>query len=528
MEEFDANLAYIVKKEHFTMKKIIVSGFLAFAMALSVCTACGQGGGTSSSSHRMRTFLSLVAGIETPITLLSDAELQAGYIVYGYLSDAERGDSAVEESKRTLDAYKETFDTLKTAHDAALEAEREQARMRAFLEAAQRVPSVGALTLQDASLVDEALSAYEALSEQSRADREVSDARERLAEASAQIEKLIREAHLAAVQSAAEQFIASVDAFGRITSQSYFELLALTDAYEALDAEVKEFAGVAEAKQRLDKAMARCIALREAENVERFLGLVGSLSEVTLDSRSDITTAESLYELLSEESKADAEVRAAYDKLKDARARYNEIFRIAEQALIEQFLAAVDDIPADLSGVDISWFDVLSRAETAYFALAYETTLRDDVKAAYERYSKARAAFDERGYKQIPAASFNIEYSGDNPPYLVMQNFVEKTAAVREFFGVSSNAELKEFAIAYLDVYADGVYAGKVEFDAGSLTNGFILRDVVSLLQLLAAENPSVVSGSSFSFCVHFEDRAGSFIPSVKSNVSKPTNKYIW
>ncbi len=522
------------------MKKRFFSIIIAAAL-LCACipSGCGEAelppeqGTEQVYSQRMRLFLRLVDEIEPPITLALEADLDAAAIVYAALDEGEKGDSAVAQRKTALDGYRQEFDALKAQAEREKEEKAEKERVDAFLAATDLVPAADALTLSDRAAIDRAKELYAELSDPSKAEKRVADAYAALVKADERLTEMEETAHEEAVRTAANSFIEGVENLGEITLDSGVAITELLHIYESFDEEIKSFAGVQEAKEKLDVADAEYRALVNERDKEEFLGLVGEIKEpVGLESESAISRAERAYERLSGEVKSDEEVVAAYEKLTDARARYREIFLQAENEKAQKFIEAAKQVPTDLENVGMDWFNALRAASEAYAALAPETQARTDAEftEAFNRWNNAQKAFDEKGYRQIPMENPILQTSGDRPSFIVLQYDERMFNTLFSFYGVTDKAALAEQCVAWLDVYVDGVFIAKGELNLAGIGHIIYSSEVLSVLKTLSAEDPAIVSGADFSFAIHFSDREDRFIPSDMTNrleIPKAQN-YTW
>lgn len=514
-----------------TIASSAVAVLVAFVLAVSLpltFSGCGE----VQLSSNAQSFINFVIRIKTPITLDSESEIEAGYILYEHLNDADRNDATVKEKKGVLDGYKSEYDVLRAAQDELDVLEQQAALRTRFENAVNRLPSTDKLTSGDRAEVDAAFDLYEQLNDDSKAMSSVQQAYGLLVAADARLAVIEYNERLQEIIAIAEEFIDGVNALGEITLESINSIEDLLYAYDGFAQDVKDFEGVPEAKALLDAAEAQYRVLKDDDDIASFKALAAELAPVetavTLESEKTIEKAEALYADMSERAKAVADVVQAYGTLLAAREKYDELFAIAENERIRAFIDAASAVRTDVENVDITWFDVLDAAGSAYSALTYESQLLPEVEAAFKRWDAAQMAFDKMGYERIPMVDPNLLYSGDTPPHLVLQMFENMLQPLRDFYGVSSTAELDNCAIAWLNVYVDGVYQGKGQLYFSQL--GLIVYNsvVVNLLKELSATNDKIVSGASFSFSMHFEDKEGKYIPSKKTKISETKNTYTW
>lgn len=488
---------------------------------------------------RQQDFVDAVDAIKTPITLDSGADIDAAYNAYAFLDEYERDSKTVSESKALLDGYQRDYTALKETSGGNQGGDKtddgQEELMAMFIAAVNALPAVNELTLDDRTAINSAIALYNRLNTVSRENKDVISAYATLEKANNRVTALEGAANQEIWQRMAEEFISAVANLDEVTLDMGSLLEDLLYQYKNFPDGVKIIGGMAEAKAVLDAKYATYEGLRDKKDVQEFVSAVRAIGEVTLESEGAILMAENIYKYMSENARSKGAVIEAYETLTAARARYNELFAVAEAERIAHFIEVVSRIRTDLENVDITWYDSLSEARDAYFALSYESMQLPEVEEAFEIWDKAQSVFDKKGYEKIPDFSLKIVYSADTVPNIVMQLFEDSiansaTAGVRAFYGVSSNAELQKLAILYLDVYVDGVYVTKAEINMGRLVNGFILlgSDVLVILKDLSSSNPQIKSGANFSFAVHIEDRSGTRIPTAKTSVSDDSYNYTW
>ena len=509
---------------------LTVAVFVATAI---ICCSCNPQ--ESQMSQTAESFVNYVARIETPISVDSEASISAAYVLYDHLGETDKNNATVKASKETLDGYKTVYEELKAIKDEQDALAQQQAVQSQFLQAVAKLPAESKLSVDDRTAIENAKSIYEQLNDDSKALAEIVSAYQKLQSADNTVAVLEENARLEQIASAAQEFIDAVNSLEDVTAENYLEsLYAVEDLlyeYENLPQEVKDFEGVGSAKEKLDSAYISCNVQKDQVDIaslksyaEKFTPVA---TAVTLESKQDIVAAEAVYASMSENAKNATGVAEAYQTIVDAREKYDQLFAVAEQERIDAFISAANAIRTDVENVDITWFDALDKASNAYWALSFESQLLPEVEEAFERWDVAQLAFDKLGFQQIPMTDPNLLFSGDVPPHIVVQMEEYMLAPLREFYGVSTNGALSQYAIAWLNVYVDGVYVGKGEIAFSDLGHIITNSKVVAVLKELAQTNSKVVSGASFSFSMHIEDRAGQFIPSNKTKTSAE-KVYTW
>lgn len=513
------------------MKKRIFAIAIALVLFVSVClvSACDntKEPPVEELTARQQAFVDAVEAISTPITLTSGSAIDAAYSAYAFLDEYERDSETVKSMKATLDGYQSEYVALKGNNTE--QKDPQQALIDEFIKAVAALPAVNDLTVDDRTAIDDAYVLYKQLSSVSKENADVTQAYSKLERANIRVQELEDTANMASWQQTADEFISAVANLDEITLESGEVISDLLYQYDNFPDGVKNIGGMAEAKEVLDQKYAQYQGIKDLNDVKEFISAVSAIGQVTLDSESAIRKAESIYEYMSDNAKSKDNVVAAYETLASARAKYDELFAVVEAERVANFISIANRIPTNLDNVDITWYDILSQARDAYFAMTFESMSLPEVEEAFARWDAAQTAFDNKGYKQLPNFSVNIVYSGDAVPYIVMQLFVEQTAVVREFYGVSTNVQLQQYATLYLDVYVDGVYVTKTAIDMNpdKLELGFILKGVDNILKGLSSTNLQITSGANFSFAVHIEDKSNNCIPTEKTKLSNSYN-YTW
>ena len=518
---------------------LLILAALSFVFPTAL-VGCGKKSDTAAvTPYAIKNFVNFVTRIETPITIDSEADIDAGFIIYEHLSETHKADKDVQSSKSVLDGYKAQFDVIKAEQDR-LDAEALQAAHRSrFEKAVGRLPDIEELAIKDKAAVEAAFTLYENLDEASRAVPSVSTAYARLQNARRTIAELEHQAQLEEMRKKAQEFVDGVELLfadeDGITLESASDIKYLTGLYKNLPDEAKEYENVVEAKAKLDEATEVYQGLKDENDAEAFLELIDKLPEaadITLDDEPEIKKAESLYDDMSEAAKAADGVPEAYEKLLAARKKFDILFAAAEVVRIQEFIDAANEVPENVSSVNITWYKLLDFVGEKYWALSRASQSLPEVEAAFARWDKAQTAFDRLGFEQLPMSSNGISLSGDSPSHIVFDK--KAVDSLLAFFAVDSLAELDNKAKLGINVYIDGEYVDtafvkfSLLFDNGSMI--LYGNDVRDALKELSKTNAKVVSGANYSFSVSFWDKKEEYeyIPSKETKVSVSKNNYTW
>ena len=522
-----------LKNIRFASAALLMATAVAVSPVLGACSSgksSGNTAGTTTNTERTLsrsagTFINHIKRIKTPITLDSEAEIDAGYIIYEVLTDYDKEDDTVKENKTLLDGYKAEYDILRAAKDLEEENARQAALRNNFKNAVAKLPATDNLTTAHRKDIENAFALYELLGAESKEDESVKTAYATLNALKSRLEELEEEEYWEEVAATAKDFIDRVEGLDEITLESIDDLEDLLYDYSKFSDDIKSYEGVAEAKQRLDEAVEEYQELKDEDDIEKFLAYAEELSpveSVTLDSERTIIKAEDLYGEMSEKAKSADGVSEAYDILVAARARFDELFAVAEAERVQIFIAAANRVGTNLNEVDISWYEVLEAAADAYWSLTTESQRLPEVEEAFKRWDAAQTVFDKKGYRKLPAPNTGLALSTDAAPNIVLQGYTSAKIPLLDFYGVSTLAELDSVASICLFVYVGDTYQGKICVAFSSIVNGFIIQGnaVKEALRQLAQTNGNIVSGAIYSFEVGFEDKSNEYIPSVRSKKS--------
>ena len=234
-------------------------------------------------------------GVEKLIDAIGTVTLDSGEAI-----KAARGayDALTEEQKAQVGNYQ----TL-------LDAEAKLADLQAADGVEKLIDAIGTVTLDSGEAIKAARGAYDALTEEQKAQvgnyQTLLDAEAKLADLQAAdaVEKLI-------------------DAIGTVTLDSEEAIKAARGAYDALTEEQKAQVGN---YQTLLDAEAKLADLQAADAVEKLIDAIGT---VTLDSEEAIKAARGAYDALTEEQKAQV---GNYQTLLDAEAKLAQLKKDAEK-----------------------------------------------------------------------------------------------------------------------------------------------------------------------------------------------------
>ena len=277
---------------------------------------------------------------------------------------------AVQAARAAYDALTDAQKAEVKNYDVLTAAERRLANLQAILPVEDKIDAIGEVTLDSENAIQAARAAYDALTEEQKAEvknyNKLTAAEARLADlqAAKPVEKLI-------------------DAIGEVTLASESAIQAARAAYDALTeaqkAEVRNY-------DVLTAAEARLANQKAAKPVEDSINAIG---EVTLDSESAIQAARAAYDALTEEQKAEVK---NYDKLTAAEAAYARL--LAEQSeRLEKIYKTTGDFIAALGTPGVGstggeWMTIgLARSGRAVPAGYYDNVVE---------YVKAKADANER------------------------------------------------------------------------------------------------------------------------------------
>ena len=280
------------------------------------------GGFAGKPTHRIVTYakgMGMQYGTTTANVL---AQLpQVTLKLSGYAADAvEKLIDAIGtvtlDSEEAIKAARDAYDALTEEQKAQvgnyqtlLDAEAKLADLQAADAVEKLIDAIGTVTLDSEEAIKAARGAYDALTD---AQKELVGNYQTLLDA---------EAKLADLQ-AADAVEKLIDAIGTVTLDSEEAIKAARGAYDALTDAQKELVGN---YQTLLDAEAKLADLQAADAVEKLIDAIGT---VTLDSEEAIKAARGAYDALTEEQKAQV---GNYQTLLDAEAKLAQLKKDAEK-----------------------------------------------------------------------------------------------------------------------------------------------------------------------------------------------------
>ena len=359
------------------------------------------GGYPGKPTHRIVTYaegMGMQHGTATASVL---AQLpQVTLKLSGYAADAvEKMIDAIGtvtlDSEETIKAARDAYDALTEEQKAQvgnyqtlLDAEVKLADLQAVDAVEKLIDAIGTVTLDSEEAIKAARDAYDALTD---AQKEQVGNYQTLLDA---------EAKLADLQ-AADAVEKLIDAIGTVTLNSEEAIKAARDAYDALTEEQKELVGN---YQTLLDAEAKLADLKAADAVEKLIDAIGT---VTLDSEEAIKAARGAYDALTEEQKAQV---GNYQTLLDAEAKLADL-KAADA--VEKLIDAIGTVTLDSE-------EAIKAARGAYDALTeeqkelvgnYQTLLDAEAKLAQLKKDAEKPSQPEQPAK--PGEDANKPATGD-------------------------------------------------------------------------------------------------------------------
>ena len=280
------------------------------------------GGYGGKPTHRIVTYaqgMGMQYGTTTPNVL---AQLpQVTLKLSGYAADAVEklidaigtvtldSEEAIKAARGAYDALTEEQKAQVGNYQTLLDAEAKLADLQAADAVEKLIDAIGTVTLDSEEAIKAARGAYDALTD---AQKELVGNYQTLLDA---------EAKLADLQ-AADAVEKLIDAIGAVTLDSEEAIKAARGAYDALTDAQKELVGN---YQTLLDAEAKLAQLQAADAVEKLIDAIGT---VTLDSEEAIKAARGAYDALTEEQKAQV---GNYQTLLDAEAKLAQLKKDAEK-----------------------------------------------------------------------------------------------------------------------------------------------------------------------------------------------------
>ena len=359
------------------------------------------GGYPGKPTHRIVTYaegMGMQHGTATASVL---AQLpQVTLKLSGYAADAvEKLIDAIGtvtlDSEETIKAARDAYDALTEEQKAQvgnyqtlLDAEAKLADLKAVDAVEKLIDAIGTVTLDSEEAIKAARDAYDALTD---AQKEQVGNYQTLLDAEAKLADL----------KAADAVEKLIDAIGTVTLDSEEAIKAARGAYDALTDAQKELVGN---YQTLLDAEAKLADLKAADAVEKLIDAIGT---VTLDSKEAIKAARGAYDALTEEQKAQV---GNYQTLLDAEAKLADL----------QAADAVEKLIDAIGTVTLDSEEAIKAARDAYDALTdaqkeqvgnYQTLLDAEAKLAQLKKDAEKPSQPEQPAK--PGEDANKPATGD-------------------------------------------------------------------------------------------------------------------
>lgn len=509
---------------------------LVLALVFPTLVACSSDNTeTPITPYPISNFVNYVTRIQTPITLDSEADIEAGLIIYDHLSETYKNNKDVKSKKQELDEYKATFDVLKAEQDALDAAALKESQRKRFERAVSNLPQLDKLSVNDRTAITAAYELYEILDAESRKVQSVIGAYLTLQDADGVVAALEEEKRIQEIHDKAQKFVDGVESLveEEISLESERDIEDLLYDYENLPDEAKEFEEVVAAKVKLDEAYSEYKELKDESDVEEFLKMIEDLpdtEDITLDDRKSIVDAETLYEYMSDEAKTADDVPEAHDKLVAAREKYDELYEADQLIRIQLFIEAVNAIPTDTSNVDMSWFDVLDNASSRYKDLSVASQKNPDVEEAYNRWNAVQTVFDKKGYKRVSTSTLSFWIAADGNFVVGDPDAVNSyKTSLCTLYELSNAGELDSVTDIIVKVYDNGNYIDSFKLELSDISAGpghiILCANITNGLRTIS---DSLVHNTAYSFSYYIADETGEYINSPETNIVATTYVYSW
>ena len=359
------------------------------------------GGFPGKPTHRIVTYtqgMGMQHGTATASVLaqLPQVTLKlSGYAADGVEKLIDAIGTVTLDSEETIKAARDAYDALTEEQKAQvgnyqtlLDAEAKLADLQAADAVEKLIDAIGTVTLDSEEAIKAARGAYDALTEE---QKELVGNYQTLLDAEAKLADL----------KAADGVEKLIDAIGTVTLDSEEAIKAARGAYDALTEEQKAQVGN---YQTLLDAEAKLADLKAADAVEKLIDAIGT---VTLDSEEAIKAARDAYDALTEEQK---ELVGNYQTLLDAEAK---LAQLQAADAVEKLIDAIGTVTLDSEGA-------IKAARDAYDALTdaqkelvgnYQTLLDAEAKLAQLKKDAEKPSQPEQPAK--PGEDANKPATGD-------------------------------------------------------------------------------------------------------------------
>jgi hypothetical protein len=443
-------------------------------------------------------------------------------------------------AKNKLDGYQDIYDGLVAEVDAEQQRLLEEARVAAFLKAAEDVPSNLNLIAADIngkpvtltkSYINEAWRLYGLLWDESKIRAEVKAAFGVVEPAKGKIDRLDADYFMRRVS-----IIANIAFTGTGTNYYTYRpyMVEIAALFKDLTDGAKAIAGCAETVERFLEKESEFLAAEAGS----FVNLVDVVTaSITLASKNALANAFAEHNRLTAGARETQGVRLAFSKLDAAQLRYEEIFaedQIASK--IPSFISSVNVLPVLQDEMNPSDYYSIFKAESLYNALSDISKEEAGVIEKHATLLSVKERFDHMGFRQLAFTGTDMTFDGLTNS-LVLENGVNTLTSVGKTYDSryvysSNNRELlieKVRMYLYIYIYREGITVAdyvmgvRLSFSDLEVLGAGVEIPYSMLLDILkraAEDSGNIPNGAMFAFSFNFEDLTGEYTPSALNALS--------
>lgn len=202
------------------------------------------------------------------------------------------------------------------------------------------INKIGEVTLDSEKTIKVAEEAYDALTEEEKG--QIKKSAEKLSESRDTYNQLLINAKLGSVEEL-------IDAIGEVTLDSEKAIISAEEAFNALSDEEKEI--IKESGEKLEASRASYDAMLMEQHASSVISSIDAIGDVTLDAKSAIEGARTLYNALTSDEKA---MVTNYNVLEMAETELDTLVKEEKQKLLNEYLPKFDVSEDKVEG--ITWY----------------------------------------------------------------------------------------------------------------------------------------------------------------------------
>lgn len=162
-----------------------------------------------------------------------------------------------------------------------------------------------------------------------------------LEEARATYDRLVEEQHIAEIQAAAKEVEAVIQGIGDVSLEKESQVAAARTQYNQASKEVRDAVGNYDVLEQAEKQLSSL-------KIQKVIGLIDEIGEVSLESKEKIETAYTQYNALKDTEKEEV---TNYEALKAANDKFTELEEAEKERILQEALKPLQSIYDKVQGV---------------------------------------------------------------------------------------------------------------------------------------------------------------------------------